>query len=123
MVEVVLPWPKRILFPNAIKRKDWYWGAKSDAARQARGDAKILTLKALDGKSFNEKPPYKMTVVLFPPDSRKRDMDAVLSACKYTVDGMCLALGIDDYDISYIQLIREASVPSGEVSIMIEGIE
>lgn len=46
-----------------------------------------------------------LTLDLYPPDARRRDVDGPL---KLVMDSICAALGIDDYRIAHVECWRHA---------------
>lgn len=87
---LTLPWPQRILSPNArahymavgkakkALRAEWAWQAKAQGAGEIA--AKSLTV-ALE---FHK------------PSRRAMDMDNMLASCKAGLDGLADVLGVDD---------------------------
>ena len=88
---VKLPWPDRKLAPNT--RTD----------RRHTGEVRKRYKQACWALCKAAKLDYSMThlsITFHPPDGRKRDLDNMLGAMKYGLDGMALALGVDDYSWS-----------------------
>lgn len=86
-----LPWPDKLLSPNARP----HWARKAKAVRLARSAAHVLTFSALAG----QKPDWPFVNVGFvfcPPDRRRRDRSNVQASMKAATDGIADALGIDD---------------------------
>lgn len=85
-----MPWPQRILSPNArahwaqiarakkALRTEWAWQAKAQGMGEVACKALTLHLEFV------------------PPDRRARDMDNMLAACKAGLDGLSDVLGVDD---------------------------
>lgn len=42
-----------------------------------------------------------LSLTFCPPDNRRRDLDNLLAACKPGIDGLAMALGIDDARFEY----------------------
>jgi len=85
---VTLPWPDKKLHPNSRTDRRHTTGI-----RKRYKQACWALCKA-------SKPDYTLThldITFHPPDGRRRDMDNMLGAIKYGLDGMALAMGVDDY--------------------------
>lgn len=110
---VDLPWPPRVLHPNARV----HWTKRAKAAKRAREDAAWLAVQAglqpMDAKGINA------TMIFIPPDNRARDVDGMLSACKSSIDGIADLLGVDDSRWNFV-LRREPPKKPGSVRIEIE---
>ena len=91
MFEFVLPWPDRRLSPNARL----HWAVLSKYKSQYREQCRLITESA--GKVEIPEGPMHLLVEFQPPDRRRYDRDNLLSRMKAGLDGMCEALGIDDY--------------------------
>lgn len=90
-VRLVLPWPDRLLSPNARA----HHFARSRAAKGARKTAWGLTLAALKGWT----PPWQAVALhweFHPKTANRPDDDNAESSCKAYRDGIADALGIDD---------------------------
>lgn len=99
--QVVLPWPPKVLSPNARP----HWAARSKAAKDYRYrcflGAKQVGLIAPAGKVL-------LVLEFLPPDNRRRDDDNLLAAFKSGRDGLAAALGIDDsLFVSQVRLSEE----------------
>lgn len=107
---IELSWPDRSLFPNARVQhrfnKDKRDKARNEAFYACRALKIDLPLSPCLELSF------------YPPDSRKRDLDGMFSACKYYIDGIALAMGVDDYTFSY-KIERLSPIKGGKVVIKI----
>lgn len=91
---VKLPFPDPCLFPNA-KAKGGGWQGALKAKAKARDDAFYVTKRAA-GAWRPADGPIPLSIVFCPPDKRKRDWDGMAGAIKYAIDGVALALGVDD---------------------------
>ena len=95
---VTLPWPDKLLSPNARQ----HWAALSAAKKKARRDAHYATLEALGGRAcevralVDGETPLPVTVRFFPPDRRHRDADNMVASMKAAIDGFADALGVND---------------------------
>lgn len=117
MRELVLPWPDRLLHPNARVN----WRVKSPITKAARTTAHLLALEA--GWHRVELPAGKLHVWIdfYPPDHRRRDDDGLLASMKAARDGIADALKVDDNRfVSHPQLM-DLVRPGGQVVVRITG--
>lgn len=90
MSEVALPWPPSELSPNSRI----HWARK---AKFAKGYKKVCwALAKQAGLRVDREGPVHVWLVFIPPDRRHRDHDNMIASVKYALDGVALALGIDD---------------------------
>jgi crossover junction endodeoxyribonuclease RusA len=85
-----LPWPDKILSPNARV----HWAPKAKASRAARE-----TAWALVRQTYVHAPSWARVAVSYtfcPPDKRRRDRDNLIASMKAATDGIADALEIDD---------------------------
>ena len=80
-----------------------------------RNEAYYATL-ALLPFPVAEKPCLEMS--FYPPDNRRRDLDNIFAACKRKIDGISLALKVDDYFFSY-KIERCSPISGGKVVVKI----
>lgn len=128
MLRITLPWPDTSLSPNTRS----HWAPKSKAARAAKELAWGMTLNAvatqnaLFGAVGAPLPtwPDEVPVALefTPPNRRRRDMDNLLASMKSALDGIALALGVDDsrFALTLRKQIRPAPDGHGRVVVLIE---
>ena len=88
---VELPWPPRILHPNARAHRM----AQARVIKTARADAGWWA-KAAGVKPMRKAQGLNVSMTFFPPDKRRRDTDGMLSACKAYIDGIADVVGVDD---------------------------
>jgi crossover junction endodeoxyribonuclease RusA len=101
-MKIILSYPNKALSPNRANGK--HWGSTKKIKDIARQEAYTLT-KALCKKNIpNDKTPIEITYVQ--QDKRKRDLDNLLAASKASLDGVAMALGIDDKNFEPITLKR-----------------
>lgn len=86
-----IPWPDRSMHPNSRKDRRHTTAIRNRykqtcwaLCKEAKPDASLTHL----------------SITFRPPDNRRRDLDGMLSACKYGLDGIAEALGVDDYEWS-----------------------
>lgn len=85
---VVLPWPHKKLHPNSRTDRR----RTTDIRKRYKGACWALCKEA--------KPDHTLThldITFRPPDGLRRDLDGMLGAIKYGLDGVALAMGVDDY--------------------------
>ena len=95
MLIVRLPFPDKKLMPNKKNGKHWTSTAANKDAQKR--DAYIFTgdaLRKAGPQTWNEHIP--LSLLYLKPDKRHRDLDNLLAASKALIDGMALALGVDD---------------------------
>src|SRR5690606_12346048 len=85
---VELPWPNRLLHPNARP----HWAVKAKAAKSARRDAAWLVLAAI-GTSKCWWKGVALNVEFCPPDNRRRDLDGLIASMKAAQDAISDAPG------------------------------
>jgi hypothetical protein len=97
MPQITLPWPPAQLFPNY--RNSHHWSKSHKQAKAARTLAWGLTAQEL-GPKLRQWPqgPVAISLRITPPKraGRPADEDGVIGACKYYLDGISSALGVDD---------------------------
>lgn len=113
---ITLPFPDFSLSPNRKNGKHWTSTKKAKDARYeyayyatkeaARHDKFITDITTLE-------------LYFIEPDKRKRDLDNMLSSCKSDIDGICAALGIDDYVFKRLTLNRGYAKGEGSMLVTI----
>ena len=88
MHELIFPWPPSELKPN-VKT---HWTKKAKFAKQYKEVCFYLTKEA----KFDQNTYKSLEMVFYPPNRRNFDLDNMLATMKSGIDGMCLALNIDD---------------------------
>lgn len=97
---VVLPWPDKVLSPNARA----HWSKKAAAVKNARLTAYWFTWAELGCRGTKpDWPGARLAFTFNPPDNRRRDTDNCIASTKAARDGIADALGIDDskFECSY----------------------
>lgn len=110
---VDLPWPDRILHPNARP----HHMAKARATKKARTNAGWLAIEA--GLTVMQADALKASIIFSPPDNRQRDIDGMLSSIKAYLDGIRDVVGIDDSKWA-IELCRGIPRKGGNVRVILE---
>ncbi len=109
---MIFPWPDPVLSPNKRHHRLTLIGIKQRANRMAFYITRANNVTVLDTE-------LKLTLVFYPPDKRKRDLDNLYATFKTYQDGMFEALGVDDSRIDCVILRRGAPVPDGKVWVEI----
>ena len=100
-----LPWPNPALNQNRTTGK--HWGRTSALRKKAKSDGFTLARAADPGQQFyGILGDIAVTLTFFVPDERRRDQDNLLSACKQNLDGIALAIGVDDSQFEPVTLKR-----------------
>lgn len=95
-IKIVLPWPDSALMPNRRGGKHWAsFQKKKEGARADGADAARNALAALGGVSIAGGM-VGVGIMFFEPDRRHRDLDNLLGAIKWHLDGIAKEFGIDD---------------------------
>lgn len=92
-VIIRLPFPDKALAPNRANGK--HWGATHEK-RQVQKDAAYWLTKKAAGSFIAPDGYIPVSLLYLTPDKRHRDMDGLLSSSKALLDGVALALGVDD---------------------------
>ena len=96
-IKIVLPWPDSALMPNRRGGKHWAsFQKKKEWARADGADAARSALEGLFGASMAEGRVVGVEIMFFEPDRRHRDLDNLLGAIKWHLDGVAKELGVDD---------------------------
>lgn len=108
----MLPWPPRVLSPNART----HWAAKSKAAKAYRNACRVLAHEAgLRGVEWEGT--VHLWITFLAPDRRHRDDDNPIAAFKSGRDGLADALGIDDKRFRIHPWLSDEVVKGGAVRI------
>lgn len=94
-LEIELPWPPRGLSPNA--RLTVF--AKASLFKKTKQLAYLKTKQALAGESVRlaEGTRMNLRLICTPPILRYHDEDNLLANCKATLDGIAMAMKINDH--------------------------
>jgi len=103
-LSVWLPWPAAALSPNSRS----HWSVKALAVKNARYDAKVLTLDAMQGLHLYLPEDILIRVTFVPSKKRQGyDHDNAQASLKAACDGIADALSVDDKRFRY-EYIHEA---------------
>lgn len=112
---IELPWPDRRLHPNArIHHME-----KARVAKQSREDAawwaKHAGVKPIKADALS------VTIIFYPPDNRRRDVDGMLASLKPALDGIADIIGVDDSKWQIALRKETPRPPFGAVRVEIVG--
>ena len=116
--KIILPWPDRDLSPNARL----HWAPEAKAAAQALHDGYWST-KEQAPFGIIDWTTWKTILAQYtfnPPDRRRRDQDNYAAMMKSYQDGVCQALGIDDYIFVMDKPIWLHPIKYGQVILTLE---
>jgi crossover junction endodeoxyribonuclease RusA len=113
---ICLPFPPRILHPNA--RPNVF--AKAKAAKAYRAHA-FYAAKASGVKKASKGVSAHVDITFHPPNRHKHDLDGLLSSIKNGLDGVSDAIGIDD-SLWSITIKKGQPIKGGLVSITVTGV-
>lgn len=104
------PWPPRELSPNAR----CHWTVKNKAFQRYKGDAWAITKAA---KVVGGKDNIHLKITYHPPSKRPMDLDNLLASSKALIDGMALAMNVNDKQFRPITLDIGETIKGGLIRI------
>lgn len=117
MTPVVLPWPTA-LTPNAKRRQ--HWRTTQKATRAAKELAWGLAIAAGYRHMRDTTTPLTVRITFEPWPGTYPDHDACVAGCKAYLDGIALALGVDDSLFRFPTPTYGAQRKPGQVTIQVE---
>lgn len=111
---IELPWPPRALSPNGRG----HWGKKHRATRIAKDYAFWATKEAKIGFAAGDVP-ILISLVFHPKDGNLPDEDNAVASMKASLDGIALALGVNDSFFRLAKPVIGAPVKGGKVVVTI----
>lgn len=109
-VTVLLPWPSSKLSPNTCKH--WSIHAKAKKDYKSTCFFHVKHQKTLINKDVKN---LELLIIFSPPNNRKFDLDNLIARMKSGIDGVCLALNIDDSKIKKINAKISQKIINGQV--------
>lgn len=107
---ITFPWPPAPLRPNARN----HWATKAKASKEYKEICFYLTKEQnLPTKEYTE-----LHLIFSPPSKRHYDLDNLLASVKAGLDGMSLALKIDDKCFTKITVEKTEDV-GGMVKVIL----
>ena len=103
---LTLPWPPKALSANSRKQHRY-----STKERKAYKQACWALGKAANFQATH------LDITFHPPDARRRDLDNMLASIKYGLDGLALAMGVDDSVFTFTIRKGDPVRPDGAVVI------
>lgn len=122
-ITITLPWPHADLSPNARVHPMALHRARKRAKNEAWGLTKAL-MGPLHIRHGSWRGPVEVAITFHPSANRVFDLDNALARIKGHIDGIALALGIDDGAFTY-RLVRgeRQNPPCVVVSLTPETVE
>ena len=108
---IALPWPAKVLSPNARP----HWAAKARAVKEARMLAGWMVRTAVQQRAKNW-PRVNVAITFCPPNKRRRDLDNIIASFKAGSDGIADGLGIDD---SLFSCTYSLGAPVGDGAVFV----
>lgn len=102
------PWPPKELNPNARV----HWAVKSKHAKQMKQMAWAITMQAKPNITDG----VRLEITFLPPTAQRFDIDNCLARCKSLIDGISLAIGIDD-SAFHISISKGEPITGGAVMV------
>jgi crossover junction endodeoxyribonuclease RusA len=112
MITISLPWPAKALSPNARV----HWSVKHRQAKAAK-ELGYWLAQQYSTMPLREADALDVIVTFYPPDNRKRDGDNLLASIKSHLDGIALAVGIDDSRWQWQGIYMGDSLKPGRVDV------
>lgn len=99
---VDLPWYPRELSPNARE----HWSVSARKKKEYKIACWALTKEAIGNPQLPDGK-INLTIEFFPPSRRHYDLDNCLASIKSGLDGVALALGVNDRRFNPMPIMRE----------------
>ena len=115
ILQVTLPWPNKVLSPNSRA----HWRARHAAAKSYKHTAWVMAKHSMGRREAPSEGALMVRLTFCPPNAIRRDVDNMLASMKAALDGIALALGVDDSRFRY-ELSRESPLKGGRVVITVE---
>lgn len=87
--------------------------------KQGQGRPYALTQNAAKGRKLSALEKYPLCITFIAPDNRRRDLDGCHGAIKHYLDGVALALGIDDSQFRPVRLDYQVGAKPGKVVVRV----
>lgn len=114
---IKLPFPDARLSPNRKNGKHW---SSTNAIKKAAFECAYYLTREAMALQKEKLIPTQLEIIFIEPDKRRRDMDNMLASIKAYIDGLSLALGVDDYTFAPITIDRDYAKGAGAVYITIK---
>lgn len=113
---VILPWPPKELSPNATP----HWAVRNLHRQRYKQACYWLAFEAGIRPNVKYKGPFNVHLKFIPPTRRRRDEDNLLASCKALLDGLAMALGVDDSEFRLTHEVDRVNI-AGMIEVSIEG--
>ncbi|MGP9790676.1 hypothetical protein [Roseinatronobacter sp. NSM] len=119
IIRVVLPWPAKEVWPNFIRSN--HWSKWQDKAKVQKEYAHYAAKEVIGRQEVprDREGKWKVHLHIFPPNLRRFDEDGVVGAQKSALDGIALALGVDDSLFAISHTIHAPHRPMGGVIVSV----
>jgi len=118
-IKIITKLPSPELFPN--RKNGTHWSKTDKIKKQDKEFANLSTKKTIGcGSIFNVNDRLNAIIFFIYGDNRRRDNDNILAAFKTQLDGIFLALNIDDSQIDILTInrqIKDKANPRCEIEI------
>lgn len=111
---ITLPWPPAELNPNRKNGK--HWSSTHKVKTRYKSDCYHLALQAIGAKPRGAGL-LALTITFVQPDKIRRDRDNMLASIKSGLDGVAMALGVDDETFDPLIIRREFGAKPGCVRV------
>lgn len=110
--ELVLPWPNSRLSPNSRT----HWRRLAEVKQAAKREAWAL---AVNSKLTAPAGRPTVSMMFYPPDRRRRDLDNCIASMKPALDGIAQAMGVDDSTFRLQAEMADEVRPGGQVVVRV----
>lgn len=116
-----LPWPDRVLSPNART----HWSRKARATKASRNTAclSVLHQTYADDRAKLAGQRLRVDVTFVPRTAARRDLDNLIASMKASHDGIADALGVDDSKFELLARIGKKDQDGPYVTVKVEVCE
>lgn len=112
-LKITLPWTNRLLSPNARV----HWAVKRKLVEQAKHWAYLAVFEQRKGEHAKPAGKINYRCSFFPPDRRPRDEDNLIASLKSSLDGIAMALNVNDKCFHILEPIVGDAKKPGRVEI------
>lgn len=110
-----LPWPDKKLSSNSRGG----WRSKESSRKEAVAFGMMLA-RVTDHNGVNLHKELTLSILVCPPDKRKRDILNVVDSLKHWIDGVCRGKQFDDSRIKRVVADWGETYPDGRVVLTFE---
>jgi crossover junction endodeoxyribonuclease RusA len=117
---ITLPFPDMRLSPN--RKNGTHWTVTQKYKKIARETGYSAAILSAQGNTLDPDVEYQVNITFYHPTKRSPDADGMLSAEKSVLDGIAMALGIDDRQFNPLFIRKEYRKGNGGTVIEIKQI-